>query len=78
MNNQETDTVSGERLAQLTSSPPLIGSGLGPVAWSFEPQRIKANSNGKANLDILSPVKYGEGLLNEQLIPWRYHVPAKT
>lgn len=38
----------------------------------------EVNSNGKANLDILSTVKYGKELLNEQLIPWRYHVPAKT
>lgn len=35
------------------------------------------NSDGKANLDILSPVKYGEELLNEQLIPWRYPAPAE-
>lgn len=38
----------------------------------------EVNSDGKANLDILSTVKYGKELLNEQLIPWRYHVPAKT
>lgn len=65
MNNQERDT---KHLAQPVSSRSLIGC---PVVWSFEPQWIKANSNGKANLDMLSPVKYGEGLLNEQLIPWR-------
>lgn len=35
------------------------------------------NSDGKANLDIRSTVKYGKELLNEQLIPQRYHVPAK-
>lgn len=78
MNSQETDPLSGEHLAQLMSWRSLIGPGLRPVVWSFEPQWIKVNSNGKANLDILSPVKYGEGLLNEQLIPRRYHVPAKT
>ena len=38
----------------------------------------EVNSDGKANLDILSTVKYGKELLNEQLIPQRYHVPAKT
>ena len=38
----------------------------------------EVNSDGKANLDILSTVKYGKELLNEQLIPRRYHVPAKT
>lgn len=37
----------------------------------------EVNSDGKANLDILSTVKYGKELLNEQLIPRRYHVPAK-
>lgn len=36
------------------------------------------NSDGKANLDIPSTVKYGKELLNEQLIPQRYYVPAKT
>ena len=36
----------------------------------------EVNSDGKANLDILSTVKYGKELLNEQLIPQRYHVPA--
>lgn len=36
------------------------------------------NSDGKANLDILSSVKYGEELLNEQLIPRRYGAPAET
>lgn len=38
----------------------------------------EVNSDGKANLDIPSTVKYGKELLNEQLIPQRYHVPAKT
>lgn len=38
----------------------------------------EVNSDGKANLDILSTVKYRKELLNEQLIPRRYHVPAKT
>lgn len=38
----------------------------------------EVNSDGKANLDILSTVKYGKELLNEQLIPRRYHVPEKT
>lgn len=38
----------------------------------------EVNSDGKANLDILSAVKYGKELLNEQLIPGRYHVPART
>lgn len=38
----------------------------------------EVNSDGKANLDILSTVKYEKELLNEQLIPRRYHVPAKT
>lgn len=38
----------------------------------------EVNSDGKANLDILSTVKYGKALLNEQLIPQRYHIPAKT
>lgn len=36
------------------------------------------NSDGKANLDILSSVKYGEESLNEQLIPRRYGAPAET
>lgn len=38
----------------------------------------EVNSDGKANLDILSTVKYGKELLNEQLIPRRYHVPEKN
>lgn len=38
----------------------------------------KVNSDGKANLDILSTMKFEKELLNEQLIPPRYHVPAKT
>lgn len=37
----------------------------------------EVNSDGKANLDILRTVKYGKELLNEQLIPRRYHVAAK-
>lgn len=37
----------------------------------------EVNSDGKANLDILRTVKYGKELLNEQLIPRRYHQPAK-
>lgn len=36
------------------------------------------NSDGKANLDIRSSVKYGKELLNEQLIPSRYYVPGKN
>lgn len=32
----------------------------------------EVNSDGKANLDIPSTVKYGKELLNEQLIPQRY------
>lgn len=36
------------------------------------------NSDGKANLDIRSSVKYGKELLNEQLIPPRYYVPGKN
>lgn len=35
------------------------------------------NFDGKANLDMLSAVKYGKELLNEQLILQRYYVPAK-
>lgn len=38
----------------------------------------EVNSDGKANLDILSTVKYGRELLNEQLIPPRYHVPERN
>lgn len=75
MNNRQT--AISERPTQLMSCPPLIGPALHPVVWSFEPRWIKVNSDGKANLDILSPVKYGEELLNEQLIPWRYPAPAE-
>jgi len=35
------------------------------------------NFDGKANLDMHSTVIYGKELLNEQLIPRRYHVPEK-
>lgn len=68
---------------QLLSHPTdelLFPDWLGVLSYSVVIQAPveEVNSDGKANLDILSTVKYGKELLNEQLIPQRYHVPAKT
>lgn len=65
---------------QLLSHPVEVPDWLSVLSYSVVIQAPveEVNSDGKANLDILSTVKYGKELLNEQLIPQRYHVPAKT
>lgn len=72
------------RCLQLLSRPAdelsEVSDWLGVLSYSVViPAPVEeVNSDGKANLDILSAVKYGKELLNEQLIPGRYHVPART
>lgn len=70
--------VSSCRPAQLMSYKTPIGSVCCPTSVVTRAPVEEVNSDGKANLDILSTVKYGKELLNEQLIPRRYHVPAKV
>lgn len=73
---------SGQRLQLLTRpvDESHVSDWLGMPSYSVVTQAPveEVNSDGKANLDILSTVKYGKALLNEQLIPQRYHIPAKT
>lgn len=82
MQSTNTEPRSGQCL-QLLSRPAdelQVPDWLSGLSYSVVIQAPveEVNSDGKANLDILSTVKYGKELLNEQLIPRRYHVPAKN